>query len=235
MLKRSHTVFAAALLAIGLAAMAPAGASTQLGVNLVIGTAPPLPRFESVPPPRHGYVWAPGYWGWNGRHHVWLAGRWEPERYGYQYRPAVWLRDGDGWRLDEGGWVTVESRPLATDYVQIAPPAPRYERVPAARPGYLWSPGYWEWRHGRYEWIMGDWIPERPGYVYYEPRWIQHDGRWLREEARWERHERHERERWERRHGDRDHDGIPNRYDHDRDGDGVPNRYDRHPDNPHRD
>lgn len=35
--------------------------------------------------------------------------------------------------------------------------------------------------------------------------------------------------------GDRDHDGIPNRYDrydnrryHDRDGDGIPNRYDRH-------
>ncbi len=37
------------------------------------------------------------------------------------------------------------------------------------------------------------------------------------------------------RHGDRDRDGIPDRYDHrytprwDRDGDGVPNRYDRHP------
>jgi hypothetical protein len=33
---------------------------------------------------------------------------------------------------------------------------------------------------------------------------------------------------------DRDHDGIPNRYDRDRDGDGVPNRYDRAPDNPRR-
>ena len=33
---------------------------------------------------------------------------------------------------------------------------------------------------------------------------------------------------------DRDHDGIPNRYDRDRDGDGVPNRYDRFPDNPRR-
>jgi hypothetical protein len=28
---------------------------------------------------------------------------------------------------------------------------------------------------------------------------------------------------------DRDHDGVPNRYDRDRDGDGVPNRYDRAP------
>ena len=34
--------------------------------------------------------------------------------------------------------------------------------------------------------------------------------------------------------GDQDHDGIPNRYDTDRDGDGIPNRYDRSPTNPHR-
>jgi hypothetical protein len=34
--------------------------------------------------------------------------------------------------------------------------------------------------------------------------------------------------------GDQDHDGIPNRYDMDRDGDGIPNRYDRNPTNPHR-
>ena len=41
-----------------------------------------------------------------------------------------------------------------------------------------------------------------------------------------------ERGRWSR--GDRDHDGIANRYDHDRDGDGVPNRADRRPDDPRR-
>ena len=35
-------------------------------------------------------------------------------------------------------------------------------------------------------------------------------------------------------YGDRDRDGVPNRYDRDRDGDGVPNRYDRRPDNPYR-
>ena len=37
---------------------------------------------------------------------------------------------------------------------------------------------------------------------------------------------------------DRDHDGVPNRYDRDRnrdrDGDSAPNRYDRRPDNPYR-
>lgn len=35
-------------------------------------------------------------------------------------------------------------------------------------------------------------------------------------------------------HGDRDRDGVPNRYDRDRDNDGVPNRYDRSPNNPNR-
>jgi hypothetical protein len=34
-------------------------------------------------------------------------------------------------------------------------------------------------------------------------------------------------------YGDRDRDGVPNRYDRDRDGDGVPNRYDRNPRNPY--
>jgi hypothetical protein len=34
--------------------------------------------------------------------------------------------------------------------------------------------------------------------------------------------------------GDRDRDGVPNRYDRDRDGDGVPNYYDRRPSNPYR-
>lgn len=33
---------------------------------------------------------------------------------------------------------------------------------------------------------------------------------------------------------DRDHDGIPNRYDRDRDGDGVPNRRDAFPNDPRR-
>jgi hypothetical protein len=33
---------------------------------------------------------------------------------------------------------------------------------------------------------------------------------------------------------DRDHDGVPNRYDRDRDGDGVNNRRDARPNNPRR-
>ena len=241
-------LFATALLALSAAAFAPAVASAQVGVSVVIGNAPPPPRFESIPAPRSGYVWAPGYWSWNGYRHVWIGGRWEVERVGSYYRPSEWVQDGGGWRFVPGGWIV--SEPARVDYITVAPPPPRYEPIPAPRPGFIWSPGYWDWRGNRHIWISGGWVASRPGYVYTEPRWVQRDGRWLREEARWERgpygdrdhdgipnrYDRHDN-RYDhyRGRGDRDHDGVPNRYDRDRDGDGVPNRYDRHPDNPRRD
>ncbi len=55
----------------------------------------------------------------------------------------------------------------------------------------------------------------------------------------WDEHYRRhgfyrERDHW-RSFRDRDHDGVPNRFDRDRDGDGVPNRFDRQPNNPRRD
>ena len=176
MIKRSHTIYAAAMLALSAAAFAPAIATAQVGVSVVIGQAPPPPRFESVPPPRVGYVWAPGYWDWRGNRH---------------------------------------------------------------------------------QWVSGSWLVSRPGYVYTQPRWVEHDGRWHREAARWDRgpngdrdhdgipnrYDRHDNRvdyrndhRGDHRgYGDKDHDGVPNRYDRDRDGDGVPNRFDRRPDNPRRD
>jgi len=34
--------------------------------------------------------------------------------------------------------------------IGIEPPAPRYEVVPAARPGYLWAPGVWTWNGSKH-------------------------------------------------------------------------------------
>ena len=114
-------------------------------------------------------------------------------------------------------------------YVNIAPPAPRYEVVPAPRAGYVWVPGYWDWRGNRHVWTRGHWERERHGFYYHPSRWIERDGRYVLERGRWGK------ERFvENRYGDRDHDGVPNRYDRDKDGDGVPNRYDRSPNNPNR-
>ena len=105
--------------------------------------------------------------------------------------------------------------------VNIGPPPPRVEVIHAPRVGYVWAPGYWDWRGHRHIWVGGHWVRHRPGYAYYAPQWVERDGRWY-----------FERERWGR--GDRDRDGIPNRFDRDRDNDGVANRYDRAPNNPRR-
>lgn len=93
--------------------------------------------------------------------------------------------------------------------VERAPPPPRDERVPAARRGYVWVPGYWDWRGNRHVWVRGSWARERHGYAYRPHQWVEHDGRWVLERGRWD----------------------PRR---DSDGDGVPDRRDRAPNNPNR-
>ena len=96
--------------------------------------------------------------------------------------------------------------PAAADrvdfYVNVPPPAPRYEVVPAPRYGWMWVPGYWEWRGHRHVWIGGHWVRERPGYVYGPSRWVERDGRWYHARPAWSRHR------------DSDGDGVPDRYDH---------------------
>jgi hypothetical protein len=85
-------------------------------------------------------------------------------------------------------------------YLNFAPPAVRYEPVPAVRVGYAWVPGYWDWRANRHYWVAGHYVRARPGYTYYPGRWAHVDGRYRYEAAYW--------------HRDRDHDGIPDYRDH---------------------
>jgi hypothetical protein len=118
-------------------------------------------------------------------------------------------------------------------FLDTAPPAPRYEVVPAPRAGYVWQPGYYDYRHGHHVWTKGMWVRERRGYYWHPSRWEQRDGRWTLERGKWDR-ERWAENRYNNPRGDRDRDGVPNRVDRDRDGDGVPNRFDRAPDNPRR-
>lgn len=84
----------------------PAAAHTRVAVGVNIGVAPPPPHFERRPPPRRGYVWAPGYWRWNAHahRHVWVGGYWVHARPGYRYRPARWEHHGRTWRYRAGYW-----------------------------------------------------------------------------------------------------------------------------------
>jgi WXXGXW repeat (2 copies) len=89
-------VFSAALLA------APFAARAQVAID--VNVAPPAPRYEAVPPPRAGFVWAPGHWVWNGTW-VWGPGRWVAARPGYHWAPGVWVPRGPRWHYVEGHWV----------------------------------------------------------------------------------------------------------------------------------
>ena len=72
---------------------------------VVVRTAPPVDVVEEVPAPRPGFVWARGYWRWNGARHEWVRGRWEPERVGYHYVQPHWDRaGGEEWHFTAGFW-----------------------------------------------------------------------------------------------------------------------------------
>lgn len=114
--------------------------------------------------------------------------------------------------------------------VQKAPPAARHEPIPAARRGFEWVPGYWDWSGRRYTWVSGHYERVRPGYVYARPEWRRDRNGWALERGGWRNDHRADRIA----HRDRDRDGIANRYDRDRDNDGVPNRADGRPNNPNR-
>jgi hypothetical protein len=70
-----------------------------------VNVQPPAPRVIVVPAARRGYVWAPGYWRWNGRKHVWVEGHWLRERRGEHWVPAHWVEGRRGyWHFEEGHW-----------------------------------------------------------------------------------------------------------------------------------
>lgn len=66
-----------------------------------------------------------------------------------------------------------------------APPPPRVEVVPPARPGYVWDPGHWHWAHGNYVWVQGHWRPARVGYRWVPGHWVAHGANWRWVPAHW--------------------------------------------------
>ena len=72
--------------------------------------------------------------------------------------------------------------------VDIPPPAPRVEVVPAPRAGYVWAPGFWRWDTSArtYIWVDGRWEVERPGYRWVADRWVPRERVYYYEPGRWE-------------------------------------------------
>jgi YXWGXW repeat-containing protein len=90
--------------ALSAGAMPSAFARVDVAVGVGIGVPPPAPYVEYVPPPRYGYVWAPGYWAWRHDRHVWVRGHWVVARPGYYWVPDRWVHSGRYWRHERGHW-----------------------------------------------------------------------------------------------------------------------------------
>ena len=95
-----RTTLIASTFAAVLMTAAPAGAETFVTLNV----GPPAPVYEVVPPPRHGYVWAPGYWDYQHHKHYWRKGHWEHERHGHHWVDGRWAENNGRWELKRGHW-----------------------------------------------------------------------------------------------------------------------------------
>jgi hypothetical protein len=80
------------------------GVATPVAAATYVKVAPPAPREEAIPAPRRGYVWAPGYWDWSGKRHVWHGGNWVKERRGYHYQESKWEERDGRWTRHPARW-----------------------------------------------------------------------------------------------------------------------------------
>ena len=69
--------------------------------------------------------------------------------------------------------------------VGTRPPPLRHEVVPALRPGYVWTGGYWRWNGHRHVWVAGHYVPARAGFVYVGPHWVATGHGWRFEAGHW--------------------------------------------------
>ena len=83
----------------------------------------------------------------------------------------------------QGGFYTGGSGGVVV--VEEDPPPPRVVVMPAARPGYIWIDGRWDWRGGRWVWMDGRWEGERVGYAWNPGRWERRGRGHVWVEGRW--------------------------------------------------
>jgi hypothetical protein len=77
-------------------------------VEFSVGWAPPpLPVYEQPVCPVAGYIWTPGYWGWNADYYdyYWVPGVWvPPPRVGLLWTPPWWGWNNGVYAFNQGYW-----------------------------------------------------------------------------------------------------------------------------------
>ncbi|MGH8296710.1 MAG: YXWGXW repeat-containing protein [Steroidobacteraceae bacterium] len=94
--------------ALALTALAaiPAVSSAGVFVGVSVNIAPPpLPVYVQPPCPQSGYIWAPGYWGWNDGAYYWIPGTWVlPPQVGLLWTPGYWGWNDGAYLWHTGYW-----------------------------------------------------------------------------------------------------------------------------------
>ena len=153
---------------------------------------PPNATPNEAPPPireerqaaRAGFEWIPGRWDWKGKWE-WLPGRWEKEHAGQHWNAGRWEHSGQNWSWVEGGYVASGATPPANDDRPRQPPPPPREEREAARAGFVWIPGRWDWKAKNWVWLPGRFEAERPGKRWRAAGWEQRDGAYVVVEGDW--------------------------------------------------
>ena len=83
-------------------------ATSYAQVEFSVGWAPPpLPVYEQPACPVAGYIWTPGYWGWDDYYYdyYWVPGVWvPPPRVGLLWTPAWWGWNNGAYVFNQGYW-----------------------------------------------------------------------------------------------------------------------------------
>jgi hypothetical protein len=98
--KRGRLVLSALAATMLVGSVAPAFSAVGIDINI----APPAPRVVEVPPPRPGFVWAPGYYRWDGHQHVWVDGHFMREHRGSHWVPEHWDERHGRYHFEPGHW-----------------------------------------------------------------------------------------------------------------------------------
>jgi hypothetical protein len=77
-------------------------------IEFSVGWAPPpLPVYEQPACPVAGYIWTPGYWGWDSYYYdyYWVPGVWvPPPRVGLLWTPGWWGWRNGAYAFNQGYW-----------------------------------------------------------------------------------------------------------------------------------
>jgi len=99
-------VLVSVLFAAGMLGAVATPLQSVAAVDIQLNFGPPADRYEAVPAPRRGYVWAPGHWRWNAdrNRHRWTAGSWERARPGYVFQRPQWVERDGNWHYQARRW-----------------------------------------------------------------------------------------------------------------------------------